>query len=95
MIAPIPTQIMEAGMRIWIVALTWALSLVAAGALGASAQSFLTTENPKIVSGTDVGFRIERTQNGVPVGRLVVRVDGRWVETASPLMAKALAGAQD
>jgi hypothetical protein len=35
---------------------------------------------PTIVSGNDIGFLIERTDGGIPVGRLVVRVDGRWVD---------------
>lgn len=74
-------------MRTWTLALLWALSLIVAGALGISAQSFLMTENQQVVSGADVGFRIERTQNGIPVGRLVVRVDGHWVDTASPVTA--------
>jgi len=26
------------------------------------------------------GFQVESQRGGIPVGRLVVRVDGRWVE---------------
>jgi hypothetical protein len=81
--------------RHWKLAIVWALSLLAVGAISSSAQaqrpggwpglpfSFLT-ESPTVVSGNDVGFRIERTQDGIPIGRLVVRVDGRWVDTAVP-----------
>jgi hypothetical protein len=37
---------------------------------------------PRIVSGTDIGFRIEGTdvRTGNPTGTLVVRIDGEWVE---------------
>ena len=39
-----------------------------------------------VVSGNNIGFRIERfAPNGTPVGTLVVRIDGRWVETDGPL----------
>ena len=81
--------------RHWKLALLWALSLLAVGAISSSAQAqgpggrpglpfnFLT-ESPTVVSGNDVGFRIERTQDGIPIGRLVVRVDGHWVDTGVP-----------
>jgi hypothetical protein len=73
--------------RHWEVAILWALSLVAISAISSLAQAQrdrpnLITEQPTIVSGADVGFRIERTQNGIAVGKVVVHVDGRWVDTA-------------
>jgi hypothetical protein len=76
----------------WKLAIVWALSLVMTGAMTASAQlprggqpGFdLLTESPTVVSGNDIGFRIDRTQNGIPIGRLVVRIDGRWVDTDMP-----------
>jgi hypothetical protein len=38
----------------------------------------------QIISGGDIGFRVdERLPNRV-VGRLVVRVDGKWIEVESP-----------
>jgi len=71
----------------------WLVSLAAVAGftttfMGAQAPSpaqqlggSLITESPTVVSGNDIGFRIERTQNGIAVGKLVVRVDGRWVDT--------------
>lgn len=44
----------------------------------ASAQA--PQQAPIIISGSDIGFQVESQRGGVPVGRLVVRVDGRWVE---------------
>lgn len=35
---------------------------------------------PRIVSGPDLGFRIEGDQRGTLIGKLVVRVDGKWIE---------------
>ena len=43
---------------------------------------------PRVMSGSDIGFRVEGLRGERVVGRLVVRVDGRWVETeltAAPL----------
>lgn len=77
--------------RHWKLAILWALSLVAVSMISSAAQSqrgtlgfnFLT-ELPTVISGNDVGFRIERTQDGIPVGRVVIRVNGTWVDTAAP-----------
>jgi hypothetical protein len=77
--------------RVWKLALAWMLSLVAVGAIASvltSAQGRLPlpgqpplmTEGTTILSGSDIGFRMERIQDGVPIGTVVVRVDGRWVE---------------
>jgi hypothetical protein len=58
-----------------------------------SAQAQVQPQTPVVVSGNDVGFRVEglkrelrRDGNGrsvpvdVVVGHMVVRVDGQWVE---------------
>ena len=35
---------------------------------------------PRVLSGSDLGFRIDRiARDGAPVGALVVRVDGKWI----------------
>ena len=40
---------------------------------------------PRIVSGADLGFRIDGTdpRSGNPTGAWVIRVNGRWVEVAA------------
>jgi hypothetical protein len=77
-------------MRQWKLAVVWTLSLLVLGAASFSAQgpggvprlsSSLITEGPTLISGNDIGFRIERTKDGIAIGKLVVRVDGRWVDT--------------
>jgi hypothetical protein len=35
---------------------------------------------PTIITGGDVGFRIDRWQGDTPIGRWVIRHDGKWVE---------------
>ena len=40
---------------------------------------------PTVVSGGDIGFRLERTVDGIAVGRVVIRVDGRWIDTTAPV----------
>ena len=36
---------------------------------------------PRVMTGADVGFRVEGIRGNTPVGTLVVRVNGEWVET--------------
>lgn len=53
--------------------------LMAAGwASAQSAQNRQTT--PTVLFGNDVGFRVESERGGRPVGVIVVKRDGRWVE---------------
>ncbi len=63
--------------------LLWLVSLVAtAGVTASIAMAQTRPPGPRILSGTDVGFRIEGTdvRTGNPTGTLVVRIDGQWVE---------------
>ena len=47
----------------------------------ASAQSVeVVPVPPTVLSGPDIGFRVEGHRAGTPVGRIVVRVNGAWVE---------------
>lgn len=55
------------------------------GLLGgwASAQTFKATQPldaPVVLSGPDLGFRVEARRGTAPVGRLMVRIDGQWRE---------------
>ena len=36
-----------------------------------------------VITGGDIGFRLERVEDGRAIGHLVVRVDGKWVLAAS------------
>ena len=63
-------------LRAWRVALVVLVSAV----LGAWASAQAPQQAPVIISGSDIGFQVESQRGGIPVGRLVVRVEGRWVE---------------
>ena len=45
---------------------------------------------PQVLSGPDVGFRIEGQRAGVPVGTLVVRINGEWVEAEFGVVTRRL-----
>jgi hypothetical protein len=33
-----------------------------------------------VIAGNDLGFRIESNKDNIPVGKIVVRIDGHWVD---------------
>jgi hypothetical protein len=35
---------------------------------------------PMLVAGSDLGFRIEGYRDNIPFGKVVIRIDGRWIE---------------
>jgi hypothetical protein len=37
-------------------------------------------QEPRILSGGDIGFRLDRWQGNAPTGTLVIRLNGKWVE---------------
>jgi hypothetical protein len=43
-----------------------------------------------VLSGSDLGFRIEGVRGGKPVGRLVVRQNGQWVEVEPALVVRPM-----
>lgn len=68
--------------RGWIVlSVAWILSLVAVGtAAFAQAQAWRPVPEPRVLSGADVGFRVEGFRGEIPGGRIVIRVNGEWRE---------------
>ena len=52
----------------------------------------VTPVTPSVVSGADIGFRIEGRRGQTPVVTLVIRVNGQWVpvETANSVGVKRL-----
>jgi hypothetical protein len=74
----------------WRILVLWAISLIGVGATAAAQRlpgapvnqmPTLLLENQSVLTGEEIGFRVERVVDGVPVGHVVVRVDGRWVDT--------------
>jgi hypothetical protein len=48
------------------------------------------TEPPTVISGNDLGFRVEDLRNRRVVGRFVVRVNGQWLEVEEASVTKRL-----
>jgi hypothetical protein len=46
--------------------------------------------SPTVISGNDIGFRIDRRRGSTPVGTLVVRINGQWVEPEQSMEVKRL-----
>ena len=44
------------------------------------ARRYVPFAAPKVMSGEDLGFRVEGMYGEQPVGGLVIRVNGNWVE---------------
>jgi len=38
-----------------------------------------TLTQPFVLAGSDVGFRVIRMDGAIPVGQIVVRIDGAWI----------------
>jgi hypothetical protein len=67
-------------------ALLWLASLVTVAVVTATITVAQTRQTePRILSGTDIGFRVDGTdvRTGNPTGTLMLRLDGKWVEVAS------------
>jgi hypothetical protein len=67
-------------MRRQFVALLTAVTLFYAGWVYAQVAREVVPVNPTVLSGSDVGFRVEGHRGDIAVGTLVVRVNGQWVE---------------
>jgi hypothetical protein len=55
-------------------------SLLGASAGGSAVAAAGQSKEPRVLSGPDLGFRVEGiAKDGAPIGAIVVRVDGKWV----------------
>ena len=88
---------MESIMKTWIVLWLASLAVVAgftSALMRAQAPSQVpppfTSQAPaaRVLSGPDIGFRVESTRDGRAVGTLVVRINGQWVETVASVAPK-------
>lgn len=64
-----------------VLAFLWIVSLI--GVASVVAQEVATQPvPPKVLNGSDVGFRVERIdqKSGAVIGHVVVNVKGKWVE---------------
>ena len=69
-------------------AILWAASI---GAAGAWAQAPATSpQAPTVISGSDFGLRVDSWKGDTPIGTLVARVNGRWIEVEFSVGMKRL-----
>ena len=54
---------------------------IAALGLSGYAQG-TTTQAPRVITGPDLGFRVDGWSLSQPYGTLVIRVNGQWVEAS-------------
>ena len=59
-----------------------ALLVVVVATAWVAAQAVIVNKvTPTVIAGENVGFRVEGLRGGVtPVGRIVVKINGQWVE---------------
>ena len=67
-----------------------AVAVILIGGLWARAQVQPNVPALTVLSGGDVGFRVERWEGDTPVGRWVVRNNGQWVEPKTTMGARRL-----
>jgi hypothetical protein len=69
-------------MRNWL--FLWVASLIVVATIASALARAQTKEAAGIISGDDIGFRVEgMNPAGDAVGTWVVRIDGRWVTATS------------
>lgn len=81
--------------RTRILVLLSAAVLIACAAIGYAQARPDTRQAPWLVSGSDIGFRVEGRKGTAVVGHFVVRVDGRWVDVEYSFGPKVLTAASD
>jgi Iap family predicted aminopeptidase len=64
------------------VGIVWLLSLVAVAAAVTAAQAleYRALPEPRVMTGGDVGFKVEGLYGNMPAGSIVIRVNGEWIE---------------
>ena len=66
--------------QIALVVVLLVVTLAAGVGVGAQVARAPIPVPPTVLAGPDVGFRVEGVDGEFPIGRLVVRVKGQWVE---------------
>ena len=74
----------------WKLVLMWVVSLIVVAVAASTLAWAQTTGEGRVISGNDLGFRVDTVRGGVPTGRLVVRINGRWVEAKESVGAAKL-----
>ena len=59
--------------------LLWALSLIIVGVFAHAQTPTQSKPDTRILSGNDIGFRVERSGKDVVGGTWLVRINGNWI----------------
>jgi len=70
----------------------WIASLIIVAAIAQAQTPAQRGTTPTIISGNDLGFRVERQRDNKVTGTVVVRINGEWVVAESAPGLKALSG---
>ena len=70
----------------------WLLSLVLVATASAWIAAQITQAPQHVISGSDVGVQVDSTDGKFAYGRIVVRIDGRWLELGPSARAYRLQG---
>jgi hypothetical protein len=66
-----------------IIAVLWIGSLLGVGVIThaqSQAKELRPLREPKVMTGGDIGFRVDGMYGEMPTGTIVIRVNGQWVE---------------
>ena len=74
-----------------VLGLIWALSLIIVGVF-AHAKTLQRPVTPTVLSGSDIGFRVQGRAGDRVIGTLVVRINGEWVVAEPAGGVKSLTG---
>jgi 2-methylcitrate dehydratase PrpD len=71
----------------------WAASLAVVAGLAAGLTAQAGQSEPRVLTDGDIGFRIDGVDrmSGKPMGTLVIRVNGEWIEPAAPMRGRPAA----
>jgi hypothetical protein len=82
--------------RTWVLVVLSAAVVIACAAIGyAQARPHPRPAPSLVLSGSDIGFRVEGRKGTAVVGHFVVRIDGRWVDVEYSFGPKVLTAASD
>jgi hypothetical protein len=63
-----------------IVVAAWTIFVSIVSILASAQVLRVEPQTPMVLSGNDMGFRVTGARAGKPVGQIVVKVNGQWVE---------------
>jgi len=70
--------------------LFWVASLVLVSMATFAVAQTRRLPAPITLSGNDIGFRVDGVEKGKPVGTLMVRFNGEWVEAGAAMTIRPL-----